>query len=298
MTTSDMTTSDVTTPQSSDLPRLGLALGGGGARGLAHITVLEVVEELGLPIACLAGTSIGSIIGWGVASGFSARQMREIALETFLDSREVAARAWKMRPKGWQGLRNIGMQLDANAVLTAFMPEGLASTFDDLVVPLSVVTTDYYGWTSHTVMAGEVRPAVAASIAIPFVFKPTVLNGRVHVDGGVVNPLPTGALGPCDMVVGVDVIGGPEPQGENAGDHAGEPPSQMESILGATQLCMQTITKAHLERHPPDVLITPPIANFPALNFLKAREVLQAADGQRDLIKRQLSEGVDAYLRG
>lgn len=283
---------------SNDLPHIGLALGGGGARGLAHITVLEVVEELKLPIACLSGTSIGSIIGWGIASGLSAVQMREIAISTFLDTREVASRAWKMRPKGWSGLlQGLGTQLDPNAVLEAFMPDGLAENFDQLKIPLAVVATDYYGWASRTLAAGPIRPAVAASIAIPFVFKPTVLDGRVHVDGGVVNPLPTDALTTCDMVVAVDVIGGPEPEGENAGDRVDEPPSQMESILGATQLCMQTITAAQLEKNPPDVLITPPIANFPALNFLKAREVLAAADGERDAIKKQLSEGVERYLR-
>jgi NTE family protein len=285
-----MTTRSVT----CDLPRVGLALGGGGARGLAHITVIEVVEELGLPIACIAGTSIGAIIGWGMASGLSGRQMREIVLNTFLDGREVAARVWTMRPKGWGGLRNIGTQLDAEAVLTAFLPDGLARTFDDLTLPLAVVTTDYYGWQSHMVTSGEVKPAVAASIAIPFVFKPVLFEGRIHVDGGVVNPLPTGALGACDLVIGVDVIGGPVPPNAGEGSTA---PTQMESILGATQLCMQTITKAHLEQHPPDVLITPPITNFQALNFLKAREVLSAADGERDAIKRQLSEGVEAFLR-
>jgi NTE family protein len=144
------------------------------------------------------------------------------------------------------------------------------------------------------VTSGEVKPAVAASIAIPFVFKPVLFEGRIHVDGGVVNPLPTGALGACDLVIGVDVIGGPVPPNAGQGSTA---PTQMESILGATQLCMQTITKAHLEQHPPDVLITPPITNFQALNFLKAREVLSAADGERDAIKRQLSEGVEAFLR-
>ncbi len=278
----------------SDLPRIGLALGGGGARGLAHITVLEVIEELGLPIACIAGTSIGSIMGWGVASGLSGRHMREIALETFLDTREVAARVWKMRPKDWRNWRSFGVQLDSQAVLRAFMPDGLARTFDAVTIPLTVVTTDYYGWHSHAVSEGPIEPAVAASIAIPFVFKPVLFDGRVHVDGGVVNPLPTGALGACDLVIGVDVMGGPEP--DNAAQPV-QPPAQMESILGATQLCMQTITKAHLAQHPPDVLIRPPIANFQALNFLKAREVLSAADGERDAIKRQLSEGVEAFLR-
>ncbi|MBV6656518.1 MAG: patatin-like phospholipase family protein [Devosiaceae bacterium] len=284
-------------PAGDDLPKLGLALGGGGARGLAHIVVLELIEELGLPVACIAGTSIGSIMGWGKAASMPAGEMREWALTTFLDGREVATRAWRIRPKRWEALRGMSMQLDADAILSAFLPASLPERFEDLSTPLAVVTTDYYGWTSHTIKAGAIRPAVAASIAIPFVFKPRVLNGRVHVDGGVVNPLPTGALGACDMVVAVDVIGGPEPQGENAGDRVDQPPSQMESILGATQLCMQTITKAHLDRHPPDVLITPPIANFPALNFLKTREVLAAADSHRDLMRRQLSEGVERWLR-
>ncbi|MBO6675408.1 MAG: patatin-like phospholipase family protein [Rhizobiales bacterium] len=283
-----------TRSSTSDLPQIGLALGGGGARGLAHITVLEVIEELGLPIACLAGTSIGAIMGWGVASGLSGRQMREIALETFLDTREVAARVWKMRPKNWRNWRSFGVQLDSQAVLAAFMPDGLARTFDAVTVPLTVVTTDYYGWRSHAVRKGLIQPAVAASIAIPFVFKPVLFDGRVHVDGGVVNPLPTGALGDCDLVIGVDVMGGPEPENR---EQTAQAPAQMESILGATQLCMQTITKAHLAQHPPDVLIRPPIANFQALNFLKAREVLSATDGERDAIKRQLSEGVEAFLR-
>ena len=283
--------------EAGGVPRVGLALGGGGARGLAHIVVVDVLEELGVPIATIAGTSIGAIIGWGIASGLSAGQMREMALSTFLDGRQVAARAWTMRPKGWDGLRNLGMQLDADAVLSAFLPPDLAETFDELSIPLAVVTTDYYGWSTHTVTAGPVKPAVAASIAIPFVFRPVIFQGRVHVDGGVVNPLPTGSLGACDMVVAVDVIGGPEPAGENGGDRADVAPTQMESILGATQLCMQTITKAHLKQYPPDVLITPPIANFPALNFLKAREILTASDGMRDAIKRKISDGVEAYLK-
>jgi NTE family protein len=170
-------------------------LGGGGARGLAHITVLEVIEELGLPIACVAGTSIGSIIGWGVASGLSGRQMREIALETFLDTREVAAACGKCgRKTGVTGAVSAcsWIRRPCSALLC---PIWLARTFDAATIPLTVMTTDYYGWRSHAVRAGPIQPAVAASIAIPFVFKPVIFQGRVHVDGGVVNPLPTGALG-------------------------------------------------------------------------------------------------------
>lgn len=281
----------------TDLPRLGVALGGGGARGLSHITVLEVIEELGLPIACVSGTSIGSIIGWGISSGLSGAAIRAFVLETG-EAKEVVARAWKMRPKGWNEFSKwFEMQLDPEAVLDAFMPDGLAETFDQLVVPLAVIATDYYGWHARQITEGPIAPAVAASIAIPFVFKPVVLDGRVHVDGGVVNPLPTDALGVCDLVVAVDVVGGPEPDGEKGGGSLDTPPSQMESIFGATQIGMQTITRTQLMLRPPDVLITPPIAEFQVLDFLKAAEILEAADAQRDAIKRDLSEAVERYLK-
>lgn len=285
------------TQPAPDLPKLGLALGGGGARGLSHITVLDVIEELGLPIACVSGTSIGSIIGWGVASGLSAGAIRAFVME-IAETREVAARAWKMRPKGWdQFSRWFELQLEPAAVLDAFMPDGLAENFDQLVMPLAVVATDYYGWHARVIKEGPVAPAVAASIAIPFVFKPVVLEGRVHVDGGVVNPLPTDALEACDLVVAVDVVGGPEPDGENGGGSLDGPPSQMDSIFGAMQIGMQTITRTLLELRPPDVLITPPIAEFQVLDFLKAPEILAASDAQRDEIKRDVSEAVERWLR-
>lgn len=282
---------------SSDLPRIGLALGGGGARGLSHITILDVIEELGLPIACVSGTSIGSIIGWGVASGLSGEAMRAFVLET-AETREVAARAWSMRPKGWnQFSKWFDLQLEPAAVLEAFMPDGLAETFDQLVMPLAVVATDYYGWHARVIKQGAVAPAVAASIAIPFVFKPVVLEGRVHVDGGVVNPLPTDALEPCDLVVAVDVVGGPEPDGENGGGSLDGPPSQMDSIFGAMQIGMQTITRTLLELHRPDVLVTPPIGEFQVLDFLRARDILAASDAQRDSIKRDVSEAVNRWMQ-
>lgn len=288
---------DVQHASQSDLPKLGLALGGGGARGLSHITVLDVIEELGLPIACVSGTSIGSIIGWGVASGLSASAMRAFVMETS-ETKEVAARAWKMRPKGWNELSKwFELQLEPAAVLDAFMPDGLAETFDQLAIPLAIIATDYYGWHARVISTGPLAPAVAASIAIPFVFKPVVLDGRVHVDGGVVNPLPTDALGACDIVVAVDVVGGPKPEGENGGGSLAEPPSQMDSIFGAMQIGMQTITRTQLELRQPDVLIIPPIAEFQVLDFLKAKEILAASDEQRDIIRRDVSEAVERWLK-
>ena len=278
-------------------PTIGLALGGGGARGMAHISVMAVIEELGLNVTSIAGTSIGSIMGWGVVSGFTASMLREAMLDAFLDSRQMARRAWRMRPKSWNGLWGRA-QLDAEAVLEAFLPEaGLIDDFAEARIPLAVSATDYYGWESRLITEGPVMPAVAASIAIPVVFRPVVFEGRVYVDGGVVNPLPTGGLKRADMVIAVDVIGGPVPESEGVPTDPDNLPAGMDAILGATQLCMQTITQAHLKEHPPDVVLRPPVAEAGALNFFKAREVLAAADAEKDNMKRQIETAIERFLK-
>ena len=274
-------------------PTIGLALGGGGARGLAHIVVLRALEDLGLKPSCLSGTSIGSVIGWGIASGLDAATMREASLAAFSDSREVAARLWTIRPRrmaDWfAGLG--GAQLPAEAILTAFLPEGLAEDFSALSIPLRVVATDFHEACEVVFDSGPLKPAVAASIAIPMVFKPVLVDGRVHVDGGVVTPLPTGALDPCDLVIAVDIIGGPD------GEDPGRIPGGSESFIGAMQIMMQTLTRAHLAVHPPQLLLKPPVTQFKVLNFFKAAEIVAAAEADLETLKRQIDGAVSAWQK-
>ena len=155
-------------------PRIGLALGGGGARGMAHIPVLQAFDDLGIKPAALAGTSIGALLGAGYASGMSGQDLYDYTLELFANRADVIGHIWKVRPKNFAeifGDRGL-VRFDAERVVDLFIPDMVAETFGELLIPLSVVAGDFYGWTEADITAGPLRKAVAASIALPVIFKP------------------------------------------------------------------------------------------------------------------------------
>ena len=275
-------------------PRIGLVLGGGGARGIAHVPVIEALDELGVKPAAIAGTSIGAVFGAGRASGLSGADLRALTLDCFGNRAAALARLWTLRPKKFADLLASGLglgQLDPLKILTTFGGAAIRPTFEDLVVPLAVVATDYYGGGAACLMSGDLHRAVAASMAIPAVFRPVVLGGRVLVDGGVVDPVPVGALPvEVDFVVAVDIASYPEPADGRA------LPGALEAMFGSSQLMMQQIAAARFERNPPDVLIRPPVNHVRALDFLEARAVLAAAEPAKEEAKRRLSRLIEAHL--
>jgi NTE family protein len=176
--------------------RIGLVLGGGGARGVVHILVCEVFDELGVKPAQIVGTSIGSIVGAAYAAGIDGAEMRERACLFFARRREVLARLWRVRPVAFTDLlrgRSLSAQFDARLILDTFVPgfEDLPETIEDLNIPLKIVATDFYSWHDHVVSQGPLKQAIAASIAIPAVFRPVRVDGRTLIDGGASNPLPS-----------------------------------------------------------------------------------------------------------
>lgn len=274
------------------MPRIGLALGGGGARGMAHIPVLQAFDDLGVKPAAVAGTSIGALFGAGYASGMSGDDLHAYSVELFANRADVLGHIWKVRPKNLSemfGNRSF-MRFDAERVVDLFMPETIADSFAELRIPLSVVAADFYGWTEADITAGPLKKAVAASIALPVVFKPVVFDGRVMIDGGVVNPLPFDKLpADVDIIVAVDVVGGPEPA-----DHGGLP-NATESIFGATQLLMHSILLEKLKSRHPDILLRPDINAFRVLEFLKTADILRVAAPMRDTVKTRLTAAIEAW---
>jgi NTE family protein len=267
--------------------RIGLALGGGGARGFGHIPVLEVLDELGLKPSIIAGTSIGAVIGACYASGLSGRDLADFAGERFRHRSEVLARLWQLRPKRVrdlfaQGALTLG-QFDAERVLERFLPGLLPATFADLAIPLKLVATDFYGWAEAVLHEGPLSRAIAASMAIPVLFRPVVIDGRVMIDGGISNPLPFDLLAEgAEIVIAVDVLGGPT-------RHHGKLPGSTEAIFGAAQLVMRAITKEKLRTaRPPDILVSPPPNAFRVLDFMKASAIIKAAEPMKDDVKRAL----------
>ncbi|MBZ8133471.1 patatin-like phospholipase family protein [Afifella sp. IM 167] len=271
---------------------IGLVLGGGGARGMAHILVCEVFDELGVKPAQIAGTSIGAIIGLGYASGMSGREMREASLEFFAQKREIYSRLWQARPIGVGDIfrgRLLQAQFDPLRVLDMFVPgiERTPETFEELAIPLKVVSCDFYGWCETIMDHGPIRPAVAASIAIPSVFKPVLINGRLQIDGGAVNPLPIDLCLEQDLIIASDVAGGP------TGD-ADKTPGLLETIIGTAQISMQAVQAEKLKRRKPDILFRPAINDFFVLDFLKTDQILAMNEPLKDDLKRRMEHMVDS----
>jgi NTE family protein len=157
--------------------RIGLALGGGGARGIAHILVLEVFDELGLKPAAIAGTSIGAIVGAAYAAGMEGREIREAVCAFYARRREVLTKLWRARPLAFTDLlrgRSLTPQFDAGLILDTFVPgfERLPKTFEELGIPLKIVACDFYGASEVVLSEGDLKTAIAASIAIPALFRP------------------------------------------------------------------------------------------------------------------------------
>lgn len=273
------------------MPSFAVAFGGGGARGLAHINVIEVLDELGIRPTMIAGSSIGAIMGAGMASGMTGTDIRDYAHSILSRRAEVASRMWKARPGSIAEAIQGGLkvtQFDIERILKAFLPEQIPERFEDLAIPLKVTATDFFGHRMAVLSEGDLASALAASAAIPAVFRPVVRDGVVLIDGGIYNPVPFDLLqGAADIVIAVDVVGAPEAQ-------HGRRPNSIDLMFGATQLMMQSITAAKLQQTQPDILIRPTVSRFRVLDFMKINAVLADTAGVKDELRRAIDTAVAA----
>lgn len=266
-------------------PTFALALGAGGARGLAHIAVLEAFDELGIKPAIIAGSSIGAVVGAAYAAGMSAREMRTYAVRTLRERSEVmaaliAARVGRLTDM----LAGFGnpLLLDGERLLDRLWPEAVPARFDRLRLPFLVAATDYHARAEAVFAEGPLVPAVAASMAIPGLIKPVKIGERLLVDGGAVNPLPFDHLiGRADVLIAVDVIGGPAP-------HATRTPTGFDAMFGSLQIMQGAIVAAKLKIYRPEIVVRPAVDRFRVLDFFEARAILAAAEPAKDELKREI----------
>lgn len=286
---------------------IDLALGGGGARGLAHILILEVFDELGLSPARISGTSIGALLGAAYASGMSAKNVRahteEMLSQRFDLVRQMfAARATPIaKLLSFVPVRNA--LLDPSALLEAVLPSGVAHTFAELKTPLHTVSCDFYSQTEVVTSDGDLRAAVAASMALPVLFAPVLIGGRAMVDGGFVNPLPFDVFPELQgsrtaITVAIDVSGGaPDAQPAIAATSNGRTtlpappattPSAMDVLAASSQILQRSIVREKLKARRPDILIECPVDAFSVIDFHRWRDVLAASAPIKEQLKRQL----------
>lgn len=274
-------------------PTVAIAFGGGGARGLAHIHVVAALDELGIRPVLISGSSIGAIVGAGYAAGMSGRDIADYALATLGSRAEVMSRIWRSRPGTLGEFVSTGLrvtQFNIERILRSFLPPVLPETFEQLGVPLLVTGTDFYANCLHVFDSGDLISAVAASAALPAVFKPVRRDGRIFVDGGMVDPVPFGLLrGKADVVVGVDVVGSPQENGKR--------PTSIDLMYGSTQLMMRAIVDAKQQLAPPDLLLRPPVSAYRVLDFLRIEQLMADTAACKDEAKRAIAAAVEAKQR-
>jgi NTE family protein len=275
-------------------PSIALALGGGGARGLAHILMLEVFDELGIRPRVIAGTSIGAIFGAAYASGLSAKLIRAHTEEALAQRLDVARQLFSARSEPILKFLNVipirSALLKPEAVLELLMPSKVARDFAELDIPLRIVATDFYAQEPVILSHGPLRSAVAASMALPALFSPVTLGGRVMMDGGLVNPLPFDILtGEADIVVAIDVSGAPLPPGKHP--H----PSAFGALVASSQIMQRAIVREKLKVRQPDVYVDVEVDEFYALDFHRLEHILAAAASAKEHLRRQLKRILSSH---
>jgi NTE family protein len=263
-----------------------LALGGGGARGLAHIAVIEALDEMGVKPLAIAGTSIGALVGAAYAAGMCGKDIRHYAIRLAHNPGEIRRRLMKARAGTlahfFAGAFSQATQMDAEKFCAQFLPEQVPADFAALQIPLTVMATDLHRRQEMPISTGPLYPAIAASIAIPGLFRPVLLEGRVLIDGGTTNPLPFDQFnGGADIVVAVDVFGVPVAERSDM-------PSTWECIYTTILVMGSAIVAAKLAHATPDLLIRPNVGIFRTLDFYQATAILRSAEAAKDIVKERL----------
>jgi len=263
-----------------------LALGGGGARGLAHVAVIEALDDMGVKPVAIAGTSIGALMGAGFAAGMRGKELRRHVVAAAHNRPKTVRQLLQTRAGTlgdvFSGELSRATQMDPEKFCAMFLPDAVPNDFSALQIPLTVVATDLHRREEAPLTAGPLRPALAASIAIPGLFRPMGIDGRILVDGGATNPLPFDRLaGLADMVVAIDVFG--TPSAERA-----DVPGAWECMFTTLLIMGSTIVAAKHQHAAPDLVIRPNVSIFRTLDFYQASAILRASEPVKAEVKEKL----------
>jgi NTE family protein len=268
--------------------KIGLALSGGAARGLAHVGVLEVFQKEGIPIDMIAGTSSGAVMGAVYASGQDTGKMIENALDA-----------------GWKRMAPL---IDPSFPKTGFIKgkkiKNLLSgyiggniRFSDLKIPFACVATDIYSGEEVVINSGSVLEALRASISIPGIFMVVKREGRYLVDGGLTTPVPVNVVKQmgADFVIAVNVnpdVSNRMGKGSQERAKANKEPNIFQVMMQSIYITTYSLARTSLGDA--DIVIEPDLANIGAGDFNKAGELItrgqQAAQKAIPEIKRKLGE--------
>ena len=272
-------------------PKVGVVLGGGGAKGASHIGVLKYLEELGIPIDYVAGTSMGSIIGGLYAMGYSPDELAQLIAEMDWsqyvgNSMDRSAMSEENRQRYSTMVVNIPFSLEGllykteNSTPVSFMPSAYVNNtalinlfnnlcvgyqkemdFNDLPIPFACVATNIKTGKEVVIRHGSVPTAMRASMAIPGVFTPVYMDGQLLVDGGLVNNFPADVLKEmgADIIIGVEV---PDKTSEQTDDENISLPDVLNSLIDNA-----VSSKRKENRELCDIYLTPDVSGYGMLSF-------------------------------
>jgi NTE family protein len=262
---------------------IGLALGGGGARGLCHIAFIKALEELGLKASVVSGSSMGAIVGGYYTAGISSREMEDLIEKiNFKSISKLVDFSIFRSPAVLKGKH-----------IEEFLDETIpADTFEELKIPFKVVATDFWRKREIVFESGMLIPAIRASMSIPAVFEPMKIENRILIDGGVMNPVPYDLIREeCELLIAIDVSGTRTPHSRNM------MPTMFESVISTFDLMQESILENKMEIHKPDVYVKPELKNINLLDFHRAEEIMASVKQDVRRFKTEVEEKVQKKKR-
>ncbi len=289
-------------------PKIALVLSGGGAKGIAHVGVLKIIERTGLQVDYITGTSMGSIVGGLYASGYTADMLEQLVLNMDWDAMledEISRRSTSIEEKGEHDKYITSFQIAKKGILlpTGFKRGQRLTTmmshltqhvqdirdFDQLPIPFRCIGTNIVTGKAYVIKKGSLSEAMRASMAIPSIFTPIEIDGHLLVDGGVIRNLPVSdarKMG-ADIIIAVDV---------------GAPLFKKEELTSVIQIMDQSVSflgyqSTQKERNLSDILIMPNIAGFSSSDFNRGKELITVGEEAGRLIIPELEILVEQQNR-
>jgi NTE family protein len=245
------------TGEARQIPAIGVALGGGFARGMAHIGVLKVLEEENIPIRIVTGTSVGALIGAAYCSGLSIEELEKLARSV----RFTTFARWTVSRYGFA----------SNDRMIAFLARTLkVKTFEELRIPLGVTATDFNSGEGIVFHSGSIVDPVRASCAYPGMFLPVNIRGRWLVDGMLSHPVPTRPL----REMGAELVLGVHLKGQWSKNGA---PRHLFDVIGQSFAIAQDMM-SHVWRSAANLVVEPDVAGFAYDDFKRGGELIQSGE--------------------
>ncbi|APH05365.1 patatin-like phospholipase family protein [Bacillus weihaiensis] len=247
-------------------PKIGLALGSGGARGFAHLGVIKVLRDAQIPIDLIAGSSMGALVGSFYASGISIDRLYQFAL------------AFKRKYYLDFTVPKMGF-ISGNRVKELIRLFTHQKHFSELDIPVSVIATDLYNGKKVVFTEGLVADAVRASIAIPGIFVPEKIDGRLLVDGGVVDRVPVSVVKDmgADIVIAVDV---------SHVKHNEDITSIFDVILQSLDIMQDELV--HHRKIASDIMIRPHVEQYSSRAFKNIKEIIETGEQEAKLHVKEI----------